>query len=67
VSALIPLLILWSASTSKKISVIFIGTFFQQLILIADARAACHRICWTHPRSANRRVVALCSFQRCPA
>lgn len=37
VSALIPLLILWvGIDTSEKIAVIFIGTFFQQLILIAD-------------------------------
>lgn len=37
VSALIPLLILWvGIDTSEKIAVIFIGTFFQQLIMIAD-------------------------------
>jgi NitT/TauT family transport system permease protein len=37
VSALIPLLILWvGIGIEEKISVIFIGTFFQQLILIAD-------------------------------
>jgi NitT/TauT family transport system permease protein len=37
VSALIPLLILWvGIDMDEKISVIFIGTFFQQLILIAD-------------------------------
>jgi NitT/TauT family transport system permease protein len=37
VSALIPLLILWiGIGMSEKIAVIFIGTFFQQLILIAD-------------------------------
>ena len=37
VSALIPLLILWvGIDMSEKITVIFIGTFFQQLILIAD-------------------------------
>lgn len=37
VSALIPLLILWiGIGTAEKIAVIFIGTFFQQLILIAD-------------------------------
>jgi len=37
VSALIPLLILWvGIGMSEKITVIFIGTFFQQLILIAD-------------------------------
>jgi NitT/TauT family transport system permease protein len=37
VSALIPLLILWvGIDIEEKITVIFIGTFFQQLILIAD-------------------------------
>jgi NitT/TauT family transport system permease protein len=37
VSALIPLLILWvGIEIEEKITVIFIGTFFQQLILIAD-------------------------------
>ena len=37
VSALIPLLILWvGIEMDEKIAVIFIGTFFQQLILIAD-------------------------------
>jgi len=37
VSALIPLLILWlGIDMTEKIAVIFIGTFFQQLILIAD-------------------------------
>src|SRR3954468_54593 len=37
VSALIPLLILWvGIEIEEKIAVIFIGTFFQQLILIAD-------------------------------
>src|SRR5438874_8345383 len=37
VSALIPLLILWvGIGIEEKVSVIFIGTFFQQLILIAD-------------------------------
>ncbi len=37
VSALIPLLILWvGIDMTEKITVIFIGTFFQQLILIAD-------------------------------
>ena len=37
VSALIPLLILWvGIEIEEKIAVIFIGTFFQQLIIIAD-------------------------------
>jgi len=37
VSALIPLLILWiGIGFEQKVAVIFIGTFFQQLILFAD-------------------------------
>jgi NitT/TauT family transport system permease protein len=37
VSALIPLLILWvGIDIEEKITVIFIGTFFQQLVMIAD-------------------------------
>ena len=37
VSALIPLLILWvGIDMWEKVTVIFIGTFFQQLIMIAD-------------------------------
>ena len=37
VSALIPLLILWiGIGMGQKITVIFLGTFFQQLILISD-------------------------------
>jgi NitT/TauT family transport system permease protein len=44
VSALIPLLILWiGIGMAEKIAVIFIGTFFQQLILIADvSRSVSH-------------------------
>ncbi|HYB09137.1 MAG TPA: ABC transporter permease [Alphaproteobacteria bacterium] len=37
VSALIPLLILWvGIGVEEKIAVIFIGTFFQQVVLVAD-------------------------------
>jgi NitT/TauT family transport system permease protein len=37
VSALIPLLILWiGIGQAEKVAVIFIGTFFQQMIIIAD-------------------------------
>jgi NitT/TauT family transport system permease protein len=40
VSALIPLLILWvGIGIEEKIAVIFLGTVFQQLILIADTSA----------------------------
>lgn len=40
VSALIPLLILWvGIGIEQKIAVIFLGTFFQQLVLFADVSA----------------------------
>ena len=40
VTAMIPLLILWvGIGFEQKITVIFIGTFFQQIILIADVSA----------------------------
>jgi NitT/TauT family transport system permease protein len=40
VSAMIPLLILWvGIDAEARIAVIFIGTFFQQLILVADVAA----------------------------
>ena len=40
VSAMIPLLILWiGIGIEEKIAVIFLGTLFQQLILIADVSA----------------------------
>ena len=40
VSAMIPLLILWvGIDYEARVAVIFIGTFFQQLILIADVSA----------------------------
>ncbi|MAM77048.1 ABC transporter permease [uncultured Tistrella sp.] len=44
VSALIPLLILWiGIGVEQKIMVIFLGTFFQQLILISDVSARVSR------------------------
>jgi NitT/TauT family transport system permease protein len=40
VSALIPLLILWvGIDIEEKITVIFIGTFFQQLVMVSDVSA----------------------------
>lgn len=40
VSAMIPLLILWvGIDWKEKVAVIFLGTFFQQVILIADVSA----------------------------
>jgi NitT/TauT family transport system permease protein len=60
VSALIPLLILWvGIGIEEKISVIFIGTFFQQLILIADvSRSIPHDLLdVSYTLGASRRTV----------
>ena len=60
VSALIPLLILWiGIDIEQKISVIFLGTFFQQLILFADvsARVSKDLIDCSYTLGANRRQV----------
>jgi NitT/TauT family transport system permease protein len=60
VSALIPLLILWvGIEIEEKIAVIFIGTFFQQLILIADvSRAVPHDLLdVSYTLGADRRTV----------
>jgi NitT/TauT family transport system permease protein len=60
VSALIPLLILWvGIGIEEKISVIFIGTFFQQLILIADvSRGISHDLLdVSYTLGASRRTV----------
>jgi NitT/TauT family transport system permease protein len=44
VPAFIPLLILWvGIGNSSQISLIFIGTFFQLLLLVSDATAHCPR------------------------
>jgi len=43
VTALIPLLILWvGIGLEEKIAVIFLGTFFQQIVLIADVSSQVH-------------------------
>ena len=40
VTAMIPLLILWiGIGIEQKIAVIFLGTFFQQIVLCADVSA----------------------------
>jgi NitT/TauT family transport system permease protein len=60
VSALIPLLILWvGIDIEEKISVIFIGTFFQQLILIADVSRGVSQdlLDVSYTLGANRRTV----------
>ncbi|MBX6322555.1 MAG: ABC transporter permease [Rhodospirillaceae bacterium] len=60
VSALIPLLILWiGIGIEEKIAVIFIGTFFQQLILIADVSRGVSRdlLDVSYTLGADRRIV----------
>ena len=60
VSALIPLLILWvGIDIEEKITVIFIGTFFQQLILIADVSRGVSQdlLDVSYTLGANRRTV----------
>ena len=60
VSALIPLLILWvGIGLEQKVMVIFLGTFFQQLILISDvsARVSKDLIDCAYTLGAGRRQV----------
>jgi len=60
VSALIPLLILWiGIGLEEKIMVIFLGTFFQQLILISDvsSRVSKDLIDCSYTLGATRRQV----------
>src|SRR5882724_6950817 len=60
VSALIPLLILWvGIGIEEKITVIFIGTLFQQIILIADvSRGVSHDLLdVSYTLGASRRTV----------
>ena len=60
VSALIPLLILWiGIGLEQKIAVIFLGVFFQQLILFSDvsARVGKDLIDCAYTLGANRRQV----------
>lgn len=62
VSALIPLLILWvGIGPEEKIAVIFIGTFFQQVILVADVSANVSRdlLDVSYTLGARRRHVVL--------
>ena len=60
VSALIPLFILWiGIGPEEKIAVVFVGTFFQQVILIADVSANVSRdlIDVSYTLGAKRRNV----------
>ena len=69
VSAMIPLLILWiGIGIEQKIAVIFIGTFFQQLVLIADvsARVSKDLLDVSYTLGATRRqVVTRVLFPAC--
>lgn len=60
VTAMIPLLILWiGIGFEEKISVIFIGTFFQQIILVADVSGQVSRdlVNVSYTLGATRRQV----------
>ena len=60
VTSMIPLLILWvGIGIEQKITVIFIGTFFQQIVLIADVSGRVPRdlINVSYTLGANRRQV----------
>lgn len=60
ISALIPLLILWiGIGIEEKIAIIFLGTFFNQLIMVADASAAVSAdlLDVSYTLGANRRLV----------
>ena len=60
VTAMIPLLILWiGIGFEEKVAVIFIGTFFQQIVLIADVSAQVSRdlVNVSYTLGANRRQV----------
>lgn len=62
VTALIPLLILWiGIGIEQKIAVIFLGTFFQQLILVSDvsARVPKDLIDLSYTLGASRRQVVM--------
>lgn len=69
VSALIPLLILWiGIGIEEKIAVIFLGTFFQQLLLFSDvsARVSKDLLDVSYTLGANRRqVVTRVLFPAC--
>src|SRR3546814_9566325 len=60
VTSMIPLLILWvGIGLEQKVAVIFIGTFFQQIVLIADVSARVPRdlVNVSYTLGATRRQV----------
>jgi len=60
VTSMIPLLILWvGIGLEQKVAVIFIGTFFQQIVMIADVSAQVSRdlVNVSYTLGANRRQV----------
>ena len=62
VTSMIPLLILWiGIGIEEKIAVIFIGTFFQQLVMFADVSAQVPNELFNaaHTLGANRKQIVL--------
>lgn len=62
VTSLIPLLILWiGIGLEEKIAVIFLGTFFQQVVLISDVSSQVHEDLYnvSYTLGANRRQVVM--------
>lgn len=62
VTSLIPLLILWiGIGIEEKIAVIFLGTFFQQIVMIADVSGQVHEDLYnvSYTLGASRRQVIL--------
>ena len=56
-SAFIPLLILWAGiGEMQKLLVIFIGSVFQIILMVAVTVAACGAI-WSRPRSRSARAI----------
>lgn len=60
VTSLIPLLILWiGIGIEEKIAVIFLGTFFQQIVMISDVSGQVHEDLYnvSYTLGANRRQI----------
>jgi len=60
VTALIPLLILWiGIGIEQKIAVIFLGTFFQQIVMVSDVARGVHEDLFnvSYTLGANRRQI----------
>lgn len=62
VTSLIPLLILWiGIGLEEKIAVIFLGTFFQQIVLVSDVARQVHEDLFnvSYTLGANRRQIVM--------